>query len=165
MKINFKTGLRRIVLTLIGFGVLCALIGYCTNGLIFDDWKFISNVKFVDKSNKEEIEFYDFLHMDYIVNSYNPIYISDYKCYPYKQICRAKNDVIGEFENNNKIEIENSGEPKRTYTVKMPSKFQYFMWQVQDFLLIFLIASLIYGIYLLFEKIVIWIFKGFKSED
>lgn len=181
MKIDFKTGLRRIILTLIGFGVLCALIGYCLGGFIFDVNKFSDNVKLDNRDGDQGIiltmqEFLDQYNFsknnssEYnndFENYNNKMDIYDFKFYPYQQKIICERNVKQKVWKQNqklKITLIDDKDFVAEYIVKMPSRLQYFMWQAQDFLLIFLIAGLTYGIYLLFEKVAIWIFQGFKRE-
>ena len=71
------------------------------------------------------------------------------------------------METDELINLKNSKNPRKkeaTLTVEMPSRLQYFTWQVLDFLLIFGVALLVWGLYLGIEKILVWIFAGFKKH-
>ena len=91
-------------------------------------------------------------------------YYSGIKCFPYKQECKIHNFDIS-IRAKDVLELENSiTKEKIDIAIKMPTRFQYFVWQVLDFLLIFGIALLVWCLYLSIERILVWIFAGFKSN-
>lgn len=157
-KLNYIEGFRRIVLVIIGLSVLCALFCYVCTGFIFDTNKFKQNVRISsDKSQKE-------ITIDQFNSSYiNPDnYYSKISCYPYKQTCKISGfDMVLESEMELEFEYKNL---KTLLKIHMPSRLQYFTWQVLDFLLIFGVALLVWGLYLGIEKILVWIFAGFKKH-
>ena len=159
-KLNYIEGFRRIVLVVIGIGVLCALCVYLLNGCIFDSSNFENNVYMKSSKTNNEITIREF--KDEYVDSEN--YYSGIKCFPYKQECKIDNFDIS-IRAKDVLELENSiTKEKIDIAIKMPTRFQYFVWQVLDFLLIFGIALLVWCIYLSIERILVWIFAGFKSN-
>lgn len=165
MKINFKQGARRLVLAFIGFCIICALFFYFIGGCIFDNYKFVYNTKMNVIENDIEQEGYNLeQHIEQVLYGDQPskyIFPSDIECYPYKGYCTYKDWL---FKRNKIIKMFNYAEHKSyNYKFIAPSAFQYFFWQVWDFIKIFLIAGLLYGIYLLLELTVCWIIKGFKD--
>ena len=179
MKINFKKGARRIVIVLICICVVCALFCYITSGFIWNTSRFIENTN-VFKPDKPEntLSFVDFANQ--YIKKENDISFNfwDFKCYPYKQYCKFDNN---NFYNNKIYEftIYNlsvyTNDSLLTYRetgkyaigkikIKMPTRKQYFSWQLLDFILIFFIAYLIYTLYLFTEFIICWIIRGFKND-
>lgn len=176
MKINFKQGARRLVLAFIGFCVICALFFYFIGGCIFDN-DFIGKVTVTDTKYNITENLQDFANEFLRETNGNYIWSTDFKCYPYKQYCifndykfiahksiEVNVENTKHYSNDSLIKYTNSGiQPKLKVLVTMPSSFQYFLWQVWDFIKIFLIAGLLYGIYLLLELTICWIIKGFKD--
>ena len=159
-KLNYIEGFRRIVLVVIGIGVLCALCLYLLNGCIFDSSIFENNVYMKSSKTNNEITIREFKNK--YVDSEN--YYSGIKCFPYKQECKIDNFDIS-IRAKDVLELENSiTKEKIDIAIKMPTRFQYFVWQVLDFLLIFGIALLVWCLYLSIERILVWIFTGFKSN-
>lgn len=161
--INFKIGLRRIVITLICVITLFPLGIYILNGFIFDTDKFVEEIQFYETKDKfiKMQDFLDFVNEDNIY----PISIYDIKCKPYKQICDCGKNY-SKLENDKTITVREKATNKliKEYKIKMPSKLQYFTWQILDFLLIPFWGFITYLIYLLIELVISWIIKGFKNE-
>nr|DAH96298.1 MAG TPA: hypothetical protein [Caudoviricetes sp.] len=163
-KVNIKRGFRRIVIVFICVIALFTLTFYILNGFIFDSNKFAEKIKFYETKNNF-IEMQDFL--DFINESNDTehsIYIYSIECKPYKQICSCGKDY-SKLENNKTITVHERATNKliKEYKIKMPSKLQYFTWQILDFLLIPFWGFIAYLIYLIIEFTLSWIIKGFKS--
>ena len=157
-KLNYIEGFRRIVLVIIGFGVLCALFCYVCGGFIFDTDKFSNNanVKSIKTQKKITIKEFNNKYINHDTLGY-------VKCSPYKQQCNIDNFQI--VKANEEITLENvDTKEKLELRFEMPSRLQYFTWQVLDFLLIFGVALLVWGLYLSVERILVWIFAGFKKH-
>ena len=67
------------------------------------------------------------------------------------------------IKNNHSYTLE-VGNIKKSFSVKMPSKFTYFWWQVWDFIKILLGFWVAYALYLIAEIIISWIINGFKND-
>ena len=159
-KLNYIEDFRRIVLVIIGIGVLCALFVYLLNGCIFDSSNFENNVYMKSSKTNNEITIREFKNK--YVDSEN--YYSGIKCFPYKQECKIGNFDIS-IRAKDVLELQNSTtKEKINIEIKMPSRIQYFTWQVLDLLLIFGLAFLAWALYLAIEMILVWIFAGFKSD-
>ena len=167
-KLNYIEGFRRIVLVIIGFGILCALFSYVCTGFIFDTSKFERNAKVQMQDTKIEYSLYDFckIYMNFSSERY---YIPDINCFPYKQYCMLEKVT----QINKGKQIITTAQPlvkkneffiDEKIEVKMPTILQYFTWQVLDLLLIFGLAFLAWALYLAIEMILVWIFAGFKSD-
>lgn len=167
-KLNYIEGFRRIVLVIIGLSVLCALFCYVCTGFIFDTSRFARNVKIQMQDTKVEHSFYDFckIYMNFANKSY---YFPDVNCFPYKQYCLLEKATRFEKGKQTMTTAQPLFEKNEFFVdekieVKMPSRLQYFTWQVLDFLLIFGVALLVWGLYLGIERILVWIFAGFKKH-
>lgn len=158
-RINLKQGLRRIVLAFIGFCVICALGFYFTNGCIFNEYKYADNVKITNPDNNKTISLEEYLE-NYYHNNTKYVSLWDIKCYPYKQYC-IYDDWI--YKKNKELTLKIK-DKDICLKITAPSCLQYFFWQLWDFIKIFLIASLLYGIYLILELVFCWIIKGFKTD-
>ena len=166
MKINFKKGLRRIVITVICLIFAISIVSYCANGCIIDKYKFSDNVYIKSLQTEKQVKLIEFAKAYIDSPSVMGWWYEDIICNPYKQKC-ALNEKNYIFENNKKYnlsEINNNFKKDTFFTVLMPSRIQYFFWQFFDFLLIIGISILFYSIYLLIEYVVCWIIKGFKNE-
>lgn len=182
MKINIKSGLRRLVIVLITLFSFLIFAIYISNGCIWDISKLENNC-FVSNNKDYKIK----LPINDFKDSYIDIEEDDFfrtytHCYPYKQYCiletkakvyKINNPRLYEYIDWTKTKLLN----KKTYVFdwgkllknktiyfEMPSRFQYFTWQLLDFLLIPLFSIIAYLIYLIIEKTFIWILKGFKND-
>ena len=158
MKIYFKQGARRLVLAFIGFCVISALFFYFIGGCIFDTYRYIDKseiVKYENNIKTGSIKLEKFIEV-YLEKGYISSY--DINCHPYKQYCKYK-----EQQYSRNKEIEFLKKEKIHLVFESPAPIKYFLWQVWDFIKIFLIAGLLYGIYLLLELTICWIIKGFKD--
>lgn len=157
-KLNYIEGFRRIVLVIIGLSVLCALFCYVCTGFIFDTEKFSNNtnVKSIKTQKRITIKEFNNGYINYNTSGY-------VKCFPYKQQCNIDN--FQTVKANEEVALENiDTKEKLELSFEMPSRLQYFTWQALDFLLIFGVALLVWGLYLGIERILVWIFAGFKKH-
>ena len=166
MKINFKKGLKRIYIVLLCILVIPFFIWYFASGGIFNNHKFASNIKIIENNNTISIfDFLEPLHQEAIKNtnlSLLSLSIFDLKCKPYQQKCTILS-IDKEIKNNHSYTLE-VGNIKKSFSVKMPSKFTYFWWQVWDFIKILLGFWVAYALYLIAEIIISWIINGFKND-
>ena len=163
---NIKEGLRRIFLSLVILALGIRFVFFVLDGFIIDGAKFENKVIVKSLNTNKQVQLYDFAK-EYTNYYYEKHYIPDTKCYPYKQICTI-NNVTKLKQGLNDFEFETIDDGSFKYhtekiKLEMPSRFQYFIWQVFDFLCICFWAILAWGIYLLAEKTLIWIFAGFKK--
>lgn len=153
--INFKQGIRRIAIVVIDFMVLCCLCGYIASGCIWDDWKFKENTKICTQDKcitlREFLKTYD-----------NEITLSDIECKHYSQLCTCDTAIYNKILINEQ-NIVLSGKKTKAKII-MPSRGQYFIWQLFDFLLIPFWAFIVYVAYLLIEFAFIWIIRGFQQQ-
>ena len=156
-KLNYIEGFRRIVLVIIGFGVLCALFCYVCGGFILDTSRFENNVKIKSLRTTYEENIRSFAK-DFTNFKNENYYYPAINCKPYKQECQIDKEEFLIFKNGENKFLETK------IKVEMPSRLQYFTWQVLDFLLIFGLAFLAWALYLAIEMILVWIFAGFKSN-
>lgn len=163
-KVNIKRGLRRIVIVFICVVALFPLGAYILNGFIFDNNKFAEGIKLYETKDKfiEMQVFLDFVNEGN--DTEHTISIYEITCKPYKQICDCGKDY-SKLENNKTITVHEraTNKPVKEYKIKMPSKLQYFTWQILDFLLIPFWGFIAYLIYLIIEFTLSWIIKGFKN--
>ena len=162
---NFKLGFRRITIVIIICLSLFALCIYFKNGCIFDNSKFTNNIKIsvVGDSAKYRPGLFEYL-------SWYGIYLNpwDLDCYPYKQYCFNK---IAELPENSLLyqdsihNLSNNGNNVIKFKILLPTKCEYFLWQVKDFLLIIIAAMLLYAAYLLLEFVMLWVVNGFKENE
>ena len=176
LHINLKQGLRRIVLSFIGLGVILSLCFYICGGFIFDN-NFIGKVNITDTQYNITENLQDFANEFLKNENDSSFWYTDFKCYPYRQYCKLKDNKfpanreievsivnLKHYSNESLLKYSTTGyQPKLKVNVSMPSPFYYLMLQIWDFLKIFLVAGILYGIYLLFEFLVCWIIKGFKE--
>ena len=59
--------------------------------------------------------------------------------------------------------INRETKEKEKFQIKMPTKKEYFLMQLQDFSLIIVIPCIVYLLYLFLEFLICWIIKGSKS--
>lgn len=170
-KVNIKRGFRRIVIVFICVVALFPLGAYILNGFIFDNNKFAEEIKLYETKDKFIVmqDFLDFVNEDNLPEGFeldtnNSISIYEIECKPYKQVCRYGKDY-SKLENNKTITVHERATNKliKEYKIKMPSKLQYFTWQILDFLLIPFWSFIAYLIYLIIEFTFCWIIKGFKG--
>lgn len=175
--INFKKGLRRIILSFIGLCVIFSLFAYACNGCIWDTNRFIEQTKVYKKGNvQNQILLRDFANK-YLKNDNEFVWNLDFDCHPYKQYCEFENTKfyankthkiiiynLSSYTNESLLKFKNTGQYiQAEIIINMPTRFRYFSWQLLDLLTIFIIASLFYFIYLGLEFIICWIIKGFKE--
>lgn len=162
---NFKLGFRRIIIVIIICLSLFALCIYFKNGCIFDNTKFTNNIKIsvVGDSAKYHPGLFEYLSWYGInLNSW------DLDCYPYKQYCFNK---IAELPENCLLsqysihKLSNNDDNIIKFKILLPTRWKYFLWQLKDFLLIIVVAVLLYLAYLLLEFAVLWVIKGFKEKE
>ncbi|CDC21692.1 unknown [Clostridium sp. CAG:306] len=162
MKINLRQGFKRIIIVAITCVILCFLGFYVKNGLILDKAKFINNTQIVliDKKNSNNFYIIEYLRL-------LDIYVvpNDFECHPYKQECRYK---YAQHIENRILKSGNihslHGEKIINFKVQMPSKLQYFLWQLTDFIKITIFVFCIFLGYLLLNHIIhSWCRRDFKE--
>lgn len=154
--INFKQGIRRIVIVIIGFIFLCCMCGYIASGCIWDNWKFKENIEVCNQGTLKCLTLKEFLKIyDEEITFYN------IECRPYYQLCTCYTAAYNKtLKNNQNIVIKGK---KTAARIVMPSRLRYFLWQLFDFLLIPFWTIIVYVSYLLIEFVFIWMLQGFKQ--
>lgn len=147
MKVNFKRGLQRIYISLLALIAIPVFLLFISNGCIFDDYQFTSNINVVTEN--KEIAFSDFYN-----KSIDPLYLFDFKCYPYQQKCIIKH-TKEQLKNNQTYTYINNRSERKQYIIKMPTRYQYFYWQFKDFMMIICGFLIAYSLYLLLEQIIV----------
>lgn len=156
MKINLRQGFRRIVILIIIVITILLLYSKYEHGYLNQD-KFYQNTFIVTQNNEKFLlHEFDNLLVDLGYIDMDKTYDFNYTCKPFERYC-----VNYEFPY---LEIKEGFVNELNTKIVMPGLHKVIWWTFVEFVIVILYSIIMWIVYLIFEKIILWVIAGFKAD-